>query len=169
VAYTVGLLHKIGMVAIDEWALRNDSDLRLTCLGFPEEAKVAEQAALGFTQADVGASLLRYWEFPHSMCEPVQWQYSPRSSAAHIRMACLLHCAKWLSSQVCESGDAHPVRLSESIMQMVPLRTAELPLLLTELKFRLKEVSSLLEINGNASPRVSSRFPAQNAKWSAAG
>lgn len=166
VAYTAGLLHSLGMVAIDDWALRNEPDLRLAITGFPEEATSAEKATLGFTQADAGAALLRYWEFPHSMCEPVQWQYSPRSSAAHTRMACLLHCAKWLRSQVCEPRADHVSHLSESVMQMVPLRAAELPLLLAELKARLKEVSSLLDMGEAPKSRVSTRFPVSSAAWS---
>jgi HD-like signal output (HDOD) protein len=165
VAYTAGLLHGLGMVAIDDWALRNDPALRLPSVSFDAEATFAEKAALGFTQADAGAALLRYWEFPHSMCEPVQKQYSPRSSAVHTRMACLLNCAKWLRNQVCDERVDHGGQLSESVMQMVPLRASELPLLVTELRCRLKEVSSLLEISPASTPRASARFPGSRAAW----
>jgi HD-like signal output (HDOD) protein len=169
VAYTAGLLHGLGMVAIDDWALRNEPDLRLPSTGFADEATSAEKAALGFTQADAGAALLRYWEFPHSMCEPVQRQYSPRSSPAHTRMACLLYCAKWLRNQVCEARSDQGVQLPESIMQMVPLRASELPVLLTELKCRLTEVSSLLETAPISRPRSSARFPGSPAAWAPRG
>ena len=166
VAYTTGLLHGLGMVAIDDWALRNRPELRLNSTGFQEEATRAEKAALGFTQADAGAALLRYWEFPHSMCEPVQWQYSPRSSAAHTRMACLLHCARWLRNKVCSPLEAPP-QLAEAVMQMVPLRPGDLPLLVTELERRLKDVSSLLEIGQTSPARESAHFPGNRAVWSA--
>ncbi len=33
-AYTIGLLHSVGMVAIDEWALRNARVLRLSTAGY---------------------------------------------------------------------------------------------------------------------------------------
>src|SRR3954469_19576853 len=56
--YTVGLLHAIGMVAVDEWALRNARDFRLKNTGFPREATESERAALGFTNAQVGGALL---------------------------------------------------------------------------------------------------------------
>ena len=159
VAYTVGLLHCLGTVAIDDWALRNRPELRFRSTGFPLDATTEEQAALGFTQADTGAALLRLWEFPHSMCEPVQWQYSPRSSAAHLRMACLLNCAKWLCSQVCSAGTPGIPPPNESIMRMVPLRSGELPQLVTEVKHRLEQVSSLLEIDRPAQIRSGTRFP----------
>lgn len=165
VAYTAGLLHCLGMVAIDDWALRHRPDLRLGSTGFPEEATRAEIAALGFTQADAGAALLRYWEFPHAMCEPVQWQYSPRSSAVHTRMACLLYCAKWLRSQVCAAAEERPPSIPESVLQMVPLRAVELPRLVAELEQKLNQISSLLEIGQISRPRASARFPGLNAPW----
>src|SRR3954469_13379741 len=37
IAYTVGLLHCVGMVAIDEWALRNSRSLVLPIGAFPRE------------------------------------------------------------------------------------------------------------------------------------
>ena len=61
IAYTAGLLHCLGMVAIDDWALRHQPDLRLGSTKFPEDATCAEKAAFGFTQADAGAALLGYW------------------------------------------------------------------------------------------------------------
>ncbi len=63
-AYTFGLLHRIGMVAVNEWALRKRPQLRLTADDFPAEFVRSERAIFGGTQADVGAELLRHWEFP---------------------------------------------------------------------------------------------------------
>ncbi len=160
VAYTVGLLHALGMVAIDDWALRHRPELKLGGEGFPREAIASERAELGFTQAETGAALLSAWEFPHSMCEPVRWQYAPRSCAAHTRMACLLHCAKWIRSVVCASGAEAPRLPAEAALQMVPLRTSDLPGIVKDVEARLREVSSLLEV---AAPveRTGSRFPVE--------
>lgn len=161
VAYTVGLLHCLGMVAIDDWALRHRPQLRLARGMFPREAIEAERAALGFTQADTGSALLRHWEFPHSMCEPVRWQYAPRACAAHTRMACLLHCAKWLRSVVCQNGDGErPPIPAEAAMQLVPLRAGDLAGLATEIGERLDEVSSLLDVSAPL-VRSGSRFPVE--------
>jgi HD-like signal output (HDOD) protein len=163
VAYTVGLLHSLGMVAIDDWALRNRPELTLRGGGFPREALEAERATLGFTQAETGAALLSHWEFPHSMCEPVRWQYSPRACASHTRMACLLHCAKWIRSVICGGGGERPPLPSESALQMLPLRGAEILAVVGEVETRLKEVSSLLDIVMPAAVRTGSRFPVEFA------
>lgn len=160
VAYTVGLLHSLGMVAIDDWALRHRPGLKLKGENLPRETVEVERAALGFTHAETGAALLHFWEFPHSMCEPVRWQYAPRTCASHTRMACLLHCAKWIRSVVCARNDVRPPAPAEAIMQMVPLRTTDFPELIGAVRERLREVNSLLDVGENSpfhSDRM--RFP----------
>ena len=160
VAYTVGLLHSLGMVAIDDWALRNRPELELRSEGYPREAIESERAALGFTQAETGAALLRAWEFPHSMCEPMRWQYAPRSCAAHTRMACLLHCAKWIRSAAYAPAMERPPLPAEAALQMVPLRASDLAGMVKDVEARLREVSSLLEVAAPA-VRSGSRFPVE--------
>jgi HD-like signal output (HDOD) protein len=159
VAYTVGLLHCLGMVAIDDWSARNRPGWRLRTAGYPREATESERAVFGFTQADAGAALLNHWAFPHSMCEPVRWQYSPRASAGHTRMACLLHCAKWIRCAVGHGRGARPALPTESAMQMLPLRAGDLPDIVTEVEQRLQHVSSLLDV-GQLELRREMRFPA---------
>jgi HD-like signal output (HDOD) protein len=166
VAYTVGLLHSLGMVAIEDWASRHSPELRLQSEKGLLEASAYEQAALGLTQADVGAALLRHWEFPSSMCEPVQRQYAPRSSPAQMRMACLLHCAKWLRDKVCAADGAALDQLPESVMQMVPMRPTELPAIVAQVTQRLKQVSSLLDVTALGANRVDHRFPVATPVWS---
>lgn len=160
VAYTVGLLHSLGMVAIDDWALRHRPALVLRSEGYPREAIESERAALGFTQAETGAALLRAWEFPHSMCEPLRWQYAPRSCAAHTRMACLLHGAKWIRSAVCAPAAERPPLPAEAALQMMPLRTSDLSGIVKDVEARLREVSSLLDVAAPA-VRSGSRFPVE--------
>lgn len=141
-AYTVGLLHCVGMVAIDEWALRNTRTLVLHLGAFPREATEDERAALGFTQADTGGALLREWEFPDSIVEPVRRQYAPRASVREVRMATLLHAAKWIRNTVC--GKRPP--LPEAVqLQPLALAPAALDALAAKVAGRLAEVSSLLD------------------------
>ena len=52
VAYTNGLLHAVGLVAVDEWARRNPHSWTLVNEGFPRETIESERAALGFTNAE---------------------------------------------------------------------------------------------------------------------
>ncbi|MDB6093950.1 MAG: putative signal transduction protein [Verrucomicrobia bacterium] len=146
VAYTIGLLHSVGMVVIDEWIRANQPQLRLRFTGFPREAVASERIALGFTQAEAGAALLQHWDFPPDMSEPVRWQYAPRSSALHTKMTSLLHAAKWLRSVVCAGAAGKPAPLDAGMLQPLGLRPEALERMTGELESQLSAVSSLLEL-----------------------
>ena len=162
IGYTIGLLHCVGMVVIDEWALRNARALKLKTVGFPREAVEQERAAFGFTQADIGCSLLTHWEFPVEMSEPVRWQYAPRASASFARMACLLFAAKWVRSAVCSPTIAARPPLPDA-SQLMPLgiTPATLNTLAGDVTRRLAAVSSLLSV-GDQPDLGRHLFPAQN-------
>ena len=157
-AYTAGLLHCVGMVAIDEWAQRHTRALVLHVAPFPREASEGERAAFGFTQAETGGALLHDWGFPESITEPVRWQYAPRASASETRMACLLFTAKWLRNAVC--GVRAPLPAAAQL-QPLGLAPAVLHGLAAEITLRLEDVSSLLD-TGEQDVADRARFPAQS-------
>jgi HD-like signal output (HDOD) protein len=161
VAYTNGLLHSIGMVAIDEWANRNARTLSLKFMGFPREASESERAVFGFTQADAGAALLRNWDFPREMTEPVRWQYAPRASAGFAKMACLLHAAKWLRTVVCRRDSAPPPLPDAAHLQALSLGPSLLRGMAIQVEMRLGEISSLLDVEGGRRTERF-RFPTRN-------
>jgi HD-like signal output (HDOD) protein len=158
IAYTVGLLHSVGLLAIDEWVLHNHPGVRLASHGFPREACENERALLGFTQAEAGASLLRHWDFPLSMSEPVRWQYFPRSTAGHQRMACLLHSAKWVRSVVCApAGQLPPPPPDPWLLQPLRLNLLQIERCVGEVQVQLAAISSLLDCRPAAQDEV--EFP----------
>ena len=145
VAYTIGLLHAVGMVAIDEWALHQARPIKFKNTGFPREAVDSERAIFGFTQAEAGAALLRHWDFPASMVEPVRWQYAPMSSGSRVRITCLLSAAKWLRSTVCAPNGEKVAPPEASHLQVLGLTPATLKAMVPEIASQLTAVSTLLE------------------------
>ena len=101
VAYTVGLLHGVGMVAVDQWVQRHMPTLGFFGRGFPNDFSDGERVLLGFTSAEAGAAVLRGWDFPPEMSEPIRWQHAPLTSVAHRQFNCILYAAKWLTARVC--------------------------------------------------------------------
>jgi len=146
VAYTVGLLHSVGIVAIDEWVLHKAPAIMFMPRGVLCEFVESERALLGCTQAEVGAAMLRHWGFPATMVEPLRWQYAPHGSAGYSRMACLLNAAKWLRTVVCADDDRQSPQLPDPVV-LRPLRiTAErLARFVVELRIRLGEVRNQVE------------------------
>lgn len=162
VAYTAGLLHCVGMVAIDEWALRCARGLVLQFKGFPREATESERTALGFTQAEIGSALLRDWDFPHSISEPVRWQYVPRASASQARMACLLLAAKWLRTVACApAGAPRPAMPDAPLLALLGITSVALSGMASNVARRLADVNSLLDA-ARDDIAMRSMFPAQN-------
>jgi HD-like signal output (HDOD) protein len=146
IAYTVGLLHQVGLLAIDEWVLHKHPGVKLVHQGWPREAGDNERALLGFTQAEVGASLLRHWDFPIAMSEPVRWQYAPRSTAGHQRMSCLLHAAKWVRSRACAPGSATAIPAPDPwLLQPLKISQRQLDRCVNDVRAKLATISTLLE------------------------
>jgi HD-like signal output (HDOD) protein len=144
IAYTVGLLHGVGMVAIDEWAFRQQTGMFFAPGDLPLETCEAEQATLGFHNAEAGAALLRHWEFPPVMTEPVRWQYLPRATAAHFPLSGVLHVAKWLRDAACEDGE-RPKHPDPLLLRSLKVTRSQLDKLVEEVARRMVHVSSLLE------------------------
>ena len=121
-AYTMGLFHSVGMVAIDAWLKREEMTQTLDSEGLPNETTEAEKKLIGFTNATTAAALLKSWSFQSGLCEAVRWQYSPLSAGSNRRPACLLHVAKWLQSAALNTVPAKfPAMPAEPILKMLGL------------------------------------------------
>jgi len=155
IAYTIGLLHSLGMVVIDEWAARNRPELRFTARTLPLEACEAERRVLGFHQAEAGATLLRSWDFPAAMAEPVRWQYLPNGTAVHFPLAALLHVAKWLRATVLHPELNSP-RPHATLLGRLSLTNAQLDRLTRITAAKFKRINVQL---ADTPPPVTIQFP----------
>lgn len=147
-AYTLGLLHQIGMVAIDGWALRHQPTLGLAWRPFPREYTGSEKALLGFTHAEVGALLLKRWEFPGEMVEALRCQYAPLEAGAATRLACLLYAAKWVRSVVCLPEGEETPALDEACLSPIRLDLKRMEALVEEVKVRAADMKDLMDMEG---------------------
>lgn len=146
IAYTAGLLHAVGMVAIDEWALRHRRDLQLAWTDEAREFSISERAELGFDQAEVGAALLRTWEFPTEMWLPLHWQYDPAGAASHGRLAAIVCVAKWLSYAALSTG-APPALPESRVLKSLRISSDRLRFCLPEVRRRLSAVSEIVSFD----------------------
>jgi len=144
-AYTAGLLHGVGLVAIDAWAEASNPRLRLESELFPDEASRQERQALGVTNAAVGAALLRHWGFPPSMVEPIRWQYVPGDAGLYEKTAAVIHLAKWLRDAVSLPQGAPPLAPpADSVLKSLLCSAEELDEMLPDLRWALERASLLL-------------------------
>ena len=148
-AYTVGLFHGAGLMAIDLWNDESGKGLRLRSEGFPRETTEDEKRLLGFTHASVAGALLRRWSFHSKIVEPVRWQHQPKNAGAYTKMASVLHLAKWLSATAHLEEKAPPPPLpEESILHALKFPAEDLPELAIEVKADYDSAVNLLNSLG---------------------
>ena len=145
-AYTIGLFHCVGMMAIDEWASQQSRAFFFKHAGYPAEATESERAQLGFTQAAAGGALLRGWGFSPAISDPVRWQYVPRGSTSQMPAATLLLASRWLRSAACaKSGAERPPLLEAAAVRGLGVSPAILNEMADAVAERLSVVTGMLD------------------------
>ena len=143
-AYTLGLLHSVGMVVVNAWAAMVAPQTRLASQGYPDDCTQAERALLGFTNADTGAELLRMWDFPDSVVDPVRAQYQPVLASTQPQLAHLLLVSRWMRSAVCDPAMPQVMPDPRS-MSVVGVDESALRDAVGLVRERLDEATKLLE------------------------
>lgn len=99
--YSVGLLHGIGMVAVNDFLEKNrDEGLPLPDLSGSSQTARREIALIGMDHGEIGASLLRKWGFPESISEPIHYRFSPMLCDERQKVAYALNLACEISDRV---------------------------------------------------------------------
>lgn len=137
--YTIGLLHSVGMLFVDRQLTATKS--------LPPPDSMDEQSVrlLGLSHAEVGAYVLRQWNFPEEITEPIRSQFEPLDCLTQGKLACLLHVAKRVMTAVVRPPrEGEPVPEPDPlVMTMLNLPSDEFHEVLeeTEGKFTLLEIA----------------------------
>ena len=146
-AYTIGLLHTVGRVAVDDFLRGRMSSIELTDVGFPHDYSAAEQAQLGFSQAEVGATMLKNWDFGPLAVETLRSQYVPLEALLpYDRMAAVLYGARLLRTVVCQIRDGPLVRADVAVLETLRMTETELLGYLPDLRAQLTKARQLTEV-----------------------
>lgn len=105
VAYTIGLLHGIGMVFIEKELAERGQEVAFQN-SLPEDVAIAseEMEIFGLNHAKAGASVMRRWGFSDEIVVPVYCQFEPSEAGSHERMACLISFAKRMIGTIIDDG-----------------------------------------------------------------
>jgi HD-like signal output (HDOD) protein len=108
-AYTAGLMHGIGLLVIDRYAIEQKSARRLESSGYPYDFAPAEKKWLGFSHAEAGAALLELWGFSAPVIAAVRCQIEPEAAdEAHRKLSMVLATARWARSLFCVPEETIP-------------------------------------------------------------
>lgn len=141
VGYTIGLLHAIGCVFVDRQLAAHKTPLPDTPL--PEQ----EVRLLGVNHAEVGAHVMRLWNFPEELFEPVRCQFEPMYCLTHGKLAALLHTSRHMMESVLRPppDGQSPPEPDPLVLTMINLHVDEYLDVLEEVegKFALLEVATV--------------------------
>ncbi|GAB4269073.1 MAG: HDOD domain-containing protein [Opitutales bacterium] len=104
-AYTIGLLHTIGKIAINQASTGIYKEVFEKLES--EEGKTlaeAEKEVLGFTNAQVASFFLKKWDFTAEIYWPIEYQFKPTIAEGYKKEACMLHLSIWIASHLGVNG-----------------------------------------------------------------
>ena len=146
IAYTIGLLHSIGKIIINQVMADKYADV----YALIEKEKLslieAETKVLGFNYAQLGMALLKKWNFPAEICEPIEHQFTPMEAPTQQLHACALHLAMCVVGGVGLNygRDAWAFAASEEALKKLDLKPDDLERFLMQIHERLNDIKSLL-------------------------
>lgn len=98
VAFTAGLIHDVGKVVLSSTFrkaylqiandMKQDPTLRFTEL---------ERKYMGYSHSEVGAILLKKWNFPADLVESTLCNYTPEQAKVNPELTAIVHVANWLA------------------------------------------------------------------------
>ncbi|TNC99777.1 MAG: metal dependent phosphohydrolase [Gallionellaceae bacterium] len=111
-AFTAGMFYDIGQLVLDLCIPQQFAELlqRQTTSGL--SLAELERSELGFDHADIGAELIRLWNFPPEIEQVARYWQQPELQTNYDPLVCVVHAATLLESGV--SGKELMARLSQT-------------------------------------------------------
>lgn len=144
IAYLGGILHTIGIVALDSVAAARGLAPRNPGVPLLDW----ERENFGIDNAVAAARVLQYWKFPESLRQAVAMRYEPpagesaKSPAAVLYLACCL--AEHTAAGLAPEGGLF--RLTEDVLASIGMSEAQFRALEGDLRFQLARTRSLLRL-----------------------
>lgn len=119
VAFTAGLLHDLGKVALSVW-IENKMGAILLYAGREEISfDEAERRVLGYDHCQVGFHLATNWNLPEELCEAALYHHSPAQATHHKGIVDCVHVGDYICSAMGFGlgGDGMLYRFDESSLE----------------------------------------------------
>jgi HD-like signal output (HDOD) protein len=147
-AYTAGLMHGLGLVAIDRHAAKQPKKIKLESSGYPMDFAPAERGFLGgFSHASTGGALLDLWGFSPAIVAAVTYQLSPEDAPEeHRPLAMALATARWARSMLCVKDEIIPALPEQAWLDGAGIKIAEFDDWMNRVKLRFQIASAELRL-----------------------
>ncbi|GAB4353337.1 MAG: HDOD domain-containing protein [Gammaproteobacteria bacterium] len=102
--FVAGILHDVGSLLLYNERPDTMSELLMSAQGDEEVLYQAERHRLGFSHAEVGASILRLWQLPETLCQAVEHHHEPMECEEGGNEACLVYLADHFANRTQRGG-----------------------------------------------------------------
>lgn len=98
-AFTAGLLHDIGKLAMGNVVARCKAEIRDCAMVEGIRYEEAERMLLGIDRAEAGAAMLRAWNLPDNVVTAVRWHLQPEEVTEEPFVVDLVHITRLLATE----------------------------------------------------------------------
>lgn len=146
-AYTIGLLHSLGKIVINQYYL--DRGMEIYGESDADPLPEMEKRILGFNNADVAAAMLRRWNFDESSVIPVEFQYGPLDAPCDLRECCLLHLAAETAVILLEQPETKRFaqQVAPEVLEMAGITAQGFDVCILESQSKLESMEDLLKVS----------------------
>ncbi len=145
-AFTIGLLHDLGMVVLDPFVAENKARFDEAFLASDRSFQHLERELLGIDHAEAGARVLADWRLSEAVVTAIRWHHEPEQAATHRELVNLIHLADILAfSQGIGTGDyGMGYRASSDAISSLGLRQKQVEYVASETVDKMRELADIL-------------------------
>jgi len=112
--FTAALLHDIGKLVLGGFVKDDLAQIKtMVSKGIPFE--VAEYMVIGTDHADIGARILKKWDFPQDLVNAVNWHHDPETCENHCTLSDIVHVANTVGLRIGFGSDADRLRVDPAV------------------------------------------------------
>lgn len=149
VAFTAGLMHDCGKIVLASTFRKAFLYIQQEHLNNPRLTFIEiEKKILGYTHAEIGAILLKLWNFPEEFIDSVHNLYHPEHAKINSYLTSVLHIANWLALSAGIGIDTSGMHnnLSHFALQKLNLDDTSLQHFYENIPEVLAEIKDLMEL-----------------------
>ncbi|MDO8691424.1 MAG: HDOD domain-containing protein, partial [Dehalococcoidia bacterium] len=143
-AYVAGLLHDVGLPALESFVRRKDKILELIrTADYPPF--MAEQMVLGFDHAHLGSLICRNWRLADDLVFAVSAHHEPLTKVGPDVLSAVVNVADAisLSPGIRTCGQQGPVNLDMTVVEWLGLEPGEVRRVVPQIRASLKELAEM--------------------------
>lgn len=146
-AYTLGLLHAVGKLAINQYLAEYAETISFAPTGNNGALVEWEREQSGYDHAQVGGKLLQHWNLSQEVYGPIQHHLSPLKAPREKRLACLLHVSTCIATYIAINGSTEKETIfsSDAVLEEIGISVQDLSDCLPDIRQGLNDVLNLLK------------------------